>query len=95
MFARILTFLTVRGIAMILGTALYIYSAVEQAPALRYIQAGTRWLADNLEAVLTDEWAVWVPLLNLEHSFAYALFVVGAYAIIEVFEGIVGLFFRK
>jgi len=95
MFTRILNFLTVRMIAIVLGTTLYIYSAVEQAAALRYIQSITRWLADSLEVALRDEWAVWVPLLNLEHSFAYALFIVGAYAIIEIIERLVRLLFRK
>lgn len=90
MFVKILNFMAVRTMAIIVGTALYIYSAVQQAPALRALQSGTRWVADSLEISLPDTWAVWIPILNLDNSLAYAAFVIAAYAIIEIAERLIG-----
>lgn len=94
-FVKVLNFLLVRGVAIILGALLYIYCAVQHPPVLRYIQYAARRMADHLESNLSDQWAVWVPLMNLEHSFAFVVFIVGAYMIIEILERSIGWIFSR
>lgn len=81
-----LWFLTLRGLAVIFAAFIYFYCATQQASFLRLVQRGARWVVDQLETQLSDEWAVWLPTINLETSLTFGVFIVTGYMVVEILD---------
>ena len=84
MFLKFMRFALVRSIVFPLGLTMYIYTAVNHATEMRAAQNTAAGLSDTIAGWLPDEYAVWVPSLNLETTLLALGFTLIAFVLVEV-----------
>lgn len=71
-------------VAFPLGISFYIWFAIKYPWLVREIQNACKMVIGAIENELPDQYAVWVPNLNLESGIVLMMFTLGAFILIEL-----------
>ena len=88
-------FTAVRMIAFPLGIAFYVYAGLNWPGVLRTAQGLGGWIAGSIERSLPDEYAVWLPALNIDSGIVMIMFTITAFISVEAAIILVKSIFRR